>query len=88
MYEVRTHGVLDSVCFLPLALHKLPKAFGLSSHKSWYPHYFNTKENLEYAGPIPEFSLYGANEMSESKRKVILEWYEGQKGSGLIKSVC
>jgi len=47
---------LDSVSFLPCALRKLPDAFGLSPSKSWYPHYFNTEEILNYVGPIPDVS--------------------------------
>jgi len=47
--------------------------------KSWYPHYFNTEENLDYVGPIPHISYYGVNEMSKSKRRDLLKWYEGQK---------
>jgi hypothetical protein len=55
---------LDSACFIPLQLRKLPEAFGLTSSKSWYPHYFNTKENLAYIGPIPDVSYSGEIEMS------------------------
>jgi len=57
---------LDSVSFLPCALCKLPEAFGLSASKSWYPHYFNTEENLDYIGPIPDISYYGATEIERS----------------------
>jgi len=35
---------VDSVCYLPMPLRKLPQAFGLSTYKSWFPHYFNTGE--------------------------------------------
>ena len=45
---------LDSVSFLPCPLRKLPEAFGLQASKSWYPHYFNTEENLDYVGSIPD----------------------------------
>ena len=69
---------LDSVSFLPFPLRKLPEAFGLNASKSWYPHYLNMEENLDYVGPIPGVSCYGANEMRESERKEILAWYEGQ----------
>jgi len=55
---------LCSVSFLPCVLRKLPEAFGLSASKSWYPHYFNTEENLNYVGPIPDVSCYGETEMS------------------------
>jgi hypothetical protein len=69
---------LDSVCYLPFPLRKLPEAFGLSSSKSWYPHYFNTAENLDYEGPLPDVSYYGADEMWESERKDFLARYEVQ----------
>jgi hypothetical protein len=36
---------LDSISYLPMSLLKLPEAFGLSSQKSYFPHYFNTKAN-------------------------------------------
>jgi len=45
---------LDSVSFLPFPLRKLPEAFGLTDTKSWYPHYFNTEENLDYLRPLPD----------------------------------
>jgi len=59
---------LDSMSFLPCPLRKLPEAFSLTAGKLWYPHYFNTEENLDYVGPIPDFSYYGVNEMSEAER--------------------
>ena len=42
--------LLDSVSFLPFALGNLPEAFGLTLAKSWYPHYFITRANLDYVG--------------------------------------
>jgi len=63
---------LDSVSFLPFALRKLPDAFGLTATKSWYPHYFNTEENLKYVGPIPDASYYGVNEMSVGEERFFL----------------
>jgi hypothetical protein len=56
------------VLFLPCVLRKLPEAFDQPVGKSWYPHYFNTEENLDYVGPIPDMSYYGANDMSEGER--------------------
>jgi len=52
---------LDGVSFLPYSLRKLPEAYSLTASKSWYPHYFNNEENLEYIGPIPEVTYYGVN---------------------------
>jgi hypothetical protein len=68
---------LDS--FNPCSLRKLPEAFGLQVSKSWYPHYVNTAENLDYVGSIPDITYYGASEMSKAERRDFLEWYEGQK---------
>jgi hypothetical protein len=70
---------LDSVSFLPCALRKLQEAFGLTTYKSWYPHCFNTKENLDYVGPIPDMCYYGVDEMSEGERKEFVASYASQK---------
>jgi len=59
---------LDSVSFLPFPLRRLPEAFGVTFAKSWYLHYSNTEENLDYIGPLPDVSLYGVNEMGEGER--------------------
>jgi len=45
---------LDGISFLPFALSKLPKAFRLTVAKSLYSHYFNTRENRDYVGKIPD----------------------------------
>jgi G:T-mismatch repair DNA endonuclease (very short patch repair protein) len=63
-----------------MPLRKLSEAFGLSVSKSWFPHYFNTKANLDYVGPMPDIKYFGADEMSEGERKDFLAWYDEQKG--------
>ena len=70
---------LDIVSFLPFPLRRPPEAFGLTVTISWYPHYFNTEENLDYIGSIPDVSYYGVNEMGEGERSEFLEWYETQE---------
>jgi hypothetical protein len=65
---------LDSLSFIPLPLRKLPEAFGLASRKSFYPHYFNTKEKMDYVGEMPDISYYGVDQMGESERKNFLSW--------------
>lgn len=46
---------VDSINFIPMALKKFPKAFGLPDiQKGYYPHLFNTDENYNYVGAIPE----------------------------------
>ena len=71
--------ILDSISFLPMALRKLPEAFGLSATKSWYHHLFNTRANLNYVGSIPDMTQYGVAEMCESERKEVVSWYDVQK---------
>ena len=70
---------LDGVSFLSFALSKLPEAFGLRATKSWYPHYFNTEENLDYVRPMPDISYYGVDNMSGGEREDFLAWYETRK---------
>jgi hypothetical protein len=60
---------LDSLTYLAMPLRKLLEAFGLTSHKSWYPHLFNTRENMNYVGPAPDVSYYDVHQMHESERK-------------------
>jgi hypothetical protein len=62
-----------------MPLRKLPEAFGLSSSKSWFPHYYNRKENLKYVGPIPDIQYFAADEMSAGERKRFMSWYAEQK---------
>jgi len=65
---------LDSISFMPMALCKLPEAFGLSATKSRYPHPFNTRANLDYVGSIPDMAQYGVAEMGESERMEFASW--------------
>jgi hypothetical protein len=46
--------LLDSLCFLPMALSAMPKAFGLEGAKGYFPHHFNREENWNYKGPLPD----------------------------------
>ena len=46
----------------------------MEATKSWYPHDFNTEENLDYVGPIPDIWYYGVDEMSGGDRKEFPVW--------------
>ena len=61
---------LDSISYLPMPLRKLPEAFGLSSKKSWFSYYWNTKANLDYVGPIPDIGYFGAHEMGREREGI------------------
>jgi len=77
--RVEQFEFLNSVSFLTFALRKLPEAFGLTVAKSWYPHHFNTRGNLDYVGKIPDILYYGIDEMGASEGNEFFAWYEGQK---------
>jgi hypothetical protein len=62
-----------------MPLRKLSEAFVLSVRKSWYPHYFNTKINLNYVVPMPDINQYVADVMSLSERREFMAWYDEQK---------
>jgi hypothetical protein len=72
---------LDSLNKIPFPPRKFPDAFGLTSCKRWYPHYYNTTENLNDVGAITDLSFYGVDAMLHSEREEFLAWYEGQGGT-------
>jgi len=76
--------ILDSLNFLPISVKTMPKIFDLTRKKGYYPHIFNTTNNLEYVSPYPEPKYYVAHYMSGDDRAQFLEWYEEQK----VKIVC
>jgi hypothetical protein len=70
---------VDSLNYLNMPLKSMPKAFDLSCKKGFYPHFFNTHQNLDYVGPYPDVEYYGADYMSEGDRAQFLEWHNEQK---------
>ena len=70
---------IDSLNFIPMALARFPKTFGLDELcKGYFPHYFNKDENQEYVGPIPCQDDYGANYMKPEAREKFLTWHQEQ----------
>uniref|UniRef100_A0A2L2YSB0 DNA-directed DNA polymerase n=1 Tax=Parasteatoda tepidariorum TaxID=114398 RepID=A0A2L2YSB0_PARTP len=71
---------IDSYSFFPMSLSKLPKTFGKNElAKGFFPHLFNTPENQNYVGTIPDQSFYTPEMMSKDTRQKFLSWYEEQK---------
>lgn len=71
---------IDSLNFFSVPLSKLPSMFSLNcSSKGYYPHFFNTPENFNYIGSIPDVSFYGSDSMKEDERSKFLEWYNVRK---------
>jgi len=68
--------IIDSSNFVQGPLSDFPKTFGLTElKKGYFPHVFNTKENENYVGPIPDKKYYCYNQMKPEARKKFLEWY-------------
>lgn len=69
--------VIDSFNFSPMALAKLPDAFQLEFlAKGYFPHFFTSKENLNYVGPYPPVEMYGPDGMSIEGREKFYRWYQ------------
>ena len=67
---------IDSLNFIPMALARFPKTFGLNElKKGWFPHHFNTSTNQSYVGTIPAKDFYDPNGMNETTREAFLTWH-------------
>lgn len=68
---------IDSINFIPMALSKFPKCFGMKKdiQKGYYPYKFNTRENINYSGPYPSIDHYGIDTMSVQEKVTFLDWY-------------
>ena len=66
----------DSLCFLPFPLANFPTTFGIHELcKGFFPHKFNTLENQDYDGPMPDASHYDPEGMSAKKKAEFERWY-------------
>jgi G:T-mismatch repair DNA endonuclease (very short patch repair protein) len=77
---------IDSVNYMPMRLSELPKAFGLqdTSGKGIFPHLFNSKENQNYVGPLPDARFYSPDEMKSDEREQFIEWYSEMTRKNVI----
>jgi hypothetical protein len=66
MMDVAKIRIIDSHNFVASPLSAFSKTFGLDELKKGYcPHYFNTNENQNFVGPIPDPRFYGADTMEK-----------------------
>ena len=67
---------IDSLNFVHDRLSAFPKTFGMTElKKGYFPHYFNTRRNQNYMGPIPAKRCFGVDQMRLSVRKDLLKWH-------------
>ena len=81
-----SHGLnitlLDSLNFLPMALAKLPKSFGLSEmKKGYFPHLYHTLDLFTqpkrlHLKHLPPAHYYDPESMPSNKRQDFYQWYQ------------
>jgi hypothetical protein len=77
--------IIDSFNFIQFPLAAFPKTFGLTElKKGYFPHFFNTLENENYVGPLPDKKYYGVETMKEGARKEFLKWYSQKKTENYV----
>jgi len=68
--------VIDSHNFIQAPLSSLLKTFGLTElKKGYFPHLFNTKENENYVGPLPDKKFYCHDRMKTEARSEFDRWH-------------
>ena len=66
----------DSMSFLNMPLEKFTDTFGLTElKKGYFPHKFNTEENQDYEGSIPELKYYEIDFMNTKKKEAVEKWH-------------
>ena len=67
---------IDSLSFITMPLKAFPKTFGENElKKGFFPHWFNTKENWDYKGPMPDADFFKYNSFKEKDRNEFIKWY-------------
>lgn len=69
---------LDTLNYFHMPLANLPKSFGFEDEviKGYFPHLFNTPENQNYVGPIPEIKYYSPDTMFTKEYTKFQHWYQ------------
>jgi hypothetical protein len=78
-YRTNNLRFIDSLSFVARPLRDFPEVFGITEDvKGYFPHHFNTPENQNYIGPIPDKHFYGPENMNPKVNKAFNEWYDKQ----------
>ena len=74
---------VDSLNFFQESLKKLSKSYDIDTVKGDFPHHFNTPENQNYIGPIPEAEMFGDYNMVNTADNPYYDdfhkWYKNQQ---------
>ena len=80
--EIKSVKFIDSINHFACKLEAVPKTFGLDENqfkKGFYPYKFNTKENWDYEGEIPDIKYFDPCSMSPDKRLEFMKWWYEKK---------
>ena len=65
--------------FFAYATSSLPTTFNLTElKKGFFPHLFNTPENQQYGGRIPDIEFYNPDGMMKNKKEELIKWHSEQ----------
>ena len=56
----------------------------IQAKKGYFPHFFNTSDNEDYEGPLPDHQYYGTSTMTTDARTKFFDWYTPLKNSGYV----
>ena len=71
--------LIDLLCFLPMPLASFPSTFNLTElKKGFFPHLFNTPDNQQYVGRIPDLEFYDPVGLMAKKKDELIRWHADQ----------
>ncbi|KAE9530087.1 hypothetical protein AGLY_011549 [Aphis glycines] len=77
--------IIDSSNFIQSPLSSFPKTFGLKElKKGYFPHFFNTVENQNYIGILPDKEYYGYETMKTENKQEFEKWYDDKINENYI----
>lgn len=83
--KIGRYSFLDSINFFSCPLAALPKMFSIEDHsKGFYPHFFNTPQNLNYIGVLPDLEYFDVDNMKQKKREEFMNWYQCEKAANTV----
>jgi hypothetical protein len=76
--KVSSYTFRDSLNWLSMPLSDFTSAFDLVTVKGFFPHHFNTAENMSYVGPVPGLEYFMLESVPPYMVKKIQEWHKEQ----------
>jgi len=79
--KIKSVRFIDSLNHIAQSLATFPDTFGITEmKKGFFPYLFNTDDNANYIGEIPDIKYFTPETMSSKKYNEFMEWYPKQTG--------